>query len=105
MDKFMKFIQVIDWQSKEKSRIPSIGERYWIRWLIARNYQIISQEKLGSTAMISLYAVKDTNSYAIYCPSFSILDSEHILTNISTEEAARALIHATKQKLESVTSN
>jgi hypothetical protein len=95
----MDKVKVIDWKSKEESKLPRIGEGNWIKWLISNGYDIIDQIELGQ-AEINLYKVEGIETYAIYCPFFINLDTERLFIHISTEEEARLFITAIKKMLE-----
>lgn len=94
----MQAIKVINWQTKQKSQMPRIGEDNWINWLIDQGYDIIDSIRLGHT-LIDLYKA-NSDIFAVYHPFFAGLDTECLFVNISTETEARELMTTAQQTLE-----
>jgi hypothetical protein len=95
----MNNVKVVDWKSKQESKLPRIGKGNWIKWLVSYGYDITDQIELGQTE-INLYKSEISGLYAIYCPYFINLDTERLFTDIPTEEEARSFIISVKKMLE-----
>ena len=43
--KSMEFVQVVDWQSKTRWKLPRMGEGNYLRWLFERGYELMEQQQ------------------------------------------------------------
>lgn len=86
----MRFVQVIDWQTRERSQLPAAGEGNFVSWLIAQGYDLSTTEPLGN-AEIEIYQA-DNGTFAVYHPTFGTLDSESLFVNIPSEDDVRMLV-------------
>ncbi|WP_258183822.1 hypothetical protein [Chroococcidiopsis cubana] len=41
----MEFIQVVDWQTRQKWELPRMGEGSYLRWLVERGYDLVEQQQ------------------------------------------------------------
>lgn len=89
-------MKVMNWQTKQLSELPSVGEGNWASWLFQNGYELIDREELGHTE-IELYENSNAGVYAIYHPNYIGLDTESLYINILTEEDARQLMHVAQQ--------
>lgn len=92
----MNPMKVMDWQTKQLSELPSIGEGNWTNWLNENGYELIDREELGHTE-IELYENSKDGVFAIYHPNYLGLDTESLYANIPTEEDARQLMNVARQ--------
>lgn len=96
----MRFVRVIDWQSREQSQLPAAGEGNFVNWLITQGYDLVATEPLGN-AEIEIYQA-DNGTFAIYHPTFGTLDSECLFINIPSEDDVKMLVNNSQETLEPI---
>jgi hypothetical protein len=92
----MNPVKVMDWQTKQLSELPSVGEDNWATWLLEQGYELIERESLGYTAL-ELYENEDAHVYAMYHPIYAGLETESLYINIPSQEEARQLMNVAQQ--------
>jgi hypothetical protein len=97
--KFLAFLRVTDWQTKQHFQLPVRGKDNWAQWLTRKGYERIEQVKLKKSK-INLYKSQKENVYAVCCPKLSLFYTESLYINIPQEKDARLFFTTVKQMLE-----
>lgn len=94
----MRFVQTLDWQTRERSQLPAAGQGNFVQWLIDQGYDLITTKPLGN-AEIQIYQA-DGGAFAVYHPTFGTLDSECLFVNIPSQEDVQILVTSSQERLE-----
>ncbi|MEC4813149.1 MAG: hypothetical protein SAK29_07730 [Scytonema sp. PMC 1069.18] len=87
----MNPVKVMDWQTKQLSELPPLGDDNWESWLLQQGYELIDKKPLGYTEL-ALYQQKYVGVYAMYHPVYMGLETESLYVNIPTEEQVQQLV-------------
>jgi hypothetical protein len=96
----MLFVKVINWQNREQCQLPRVGRDSYLRWLLARGYDLVTTQPLGRSEF-EIYQA-ESGIYAVYYPAFGTLNSECLFVNIPSENEVQMLVSNSQERLEPI---